>query len=192
MAEFRACSDCGEEKPLSDFYPRTRGDTYSRCKICERANSLRRYHAAPEKCRARMKDWYLRNQDRQKDYRKKYYDKNILNYREAAKEKYWRNKEKLLAQQAERLRKLRSDALKEYGEKCVCCGETTQEFLQIDHVNGSGLAHRKSIPGGNIYLWLKKNNYPKDGFRLLCANCNWARGMWGYCPHESLKAVVNE
>lgn len=71
------------------------------------------------------------------------------------------------------------------GAKCACCGERHQEFLSIDHANGDGAAHRKSIGwvSGNIYGWLKKNKFP-EGFRILCMNCNFALGHVGYCPHQ--------
>jgi len=84
--------------------------------------------------------------------------------------------------------KLRMDALTAYGgtpPKCACCGEHRLEFLAIDHSNGDGAAHRRAIGSAPIrkYLWLKKHNYP-PGFRVLCHNCNCARGFYGYCPHE--------
>lgn len=68
--------------------------------------------------------------------------------------------------------------------KCACCGETTLEFLTIDHVNGGGNKHRKEIGGGgNFYRWLVKNDFP-EGFQVLCMNCNWAKGKYGECPHQ--------
>ena len=81
-------------------------------------------------------------------------------------------------------RLLRSDALAAYGGKCVCCGETTYEFLCIDHVGGGGSQHRKSIGVSNIYPWLAKQGYP-PGFRVLCHNCNMADGFYGECPHQA-------
>ncbi len=98
--------------------------------------------------------------------------------------------------------RLRHDALVAYGgehPKCSCpgCGEDRLPFLCIDHVNGDGAAHRKSLrgpntkgnPGGGaMYRWLKKNGYPA-GFRVLCYNCNFARGK-GPCPvHEAVSSV---
>jgi hypothetical protein len=73
-----------------------------------------------------------------------------------------------------------------YGGYCACkgCGESHKEFLQIDHIDGSGAEHRKKVKTMNIYQWLKNKGYPRDNFRLLCGNCNWARGVYGYCPHE--------
>lgn len=37
--------------------------------------------------------------------------------------------------------------------------------------------------GQAVYYWLKRNHYP-PGFRVLCSNCNFARGKYGHCPHE--------
>ena len=70
---------------------------------------------------------------------------------------------------------------------CACCGESTLEFLSIDHINGGGSEHRKELrqPGKRItmYRWLKRHGYP-PGYRVLCHNCNQSLGTWGYCPHQ--------
>lgn len=80
--------------------------------------------------------------------------------------------------------KVRDEVLEEYGgPTCVCCGETQKEFLEIDHVNGDGAAHRREIGRGNFYSWLKKNNFPPS-FQVLCRNCNGAKGQDGCCPHH--------
>jgi hypothetical protein len=70
-----------------------------------------------------------------------------------------------------------------YGKKCVCCGETTIECLQIDHINGGGRKHKLSLKI-NFYAWLVKNKFP-SGFQTLCANCNFAKARHGCCPHQS-------
>lgn len=82
----------------------------------------------------------------------------------------------------ERIR-LRLQVIQHYDGECACCGENTLEFLGIDHANGGGREHKKSIPGGLIYRWLKRNGFP-DGFQVLCHNCNLAKGFYGQCPHE--------
>lgn len=81
--------------------------------------------------------------------------------------------------------KRRQDVLVAYGGKCACCGEAQNEFLSIDHIDGGGREHRRQIgTGANVlYHWLRKNDYP-EGFRVLCHNCNAARGFYGYCPHQ--------
>lgn len=86
--------------------------------------------------------------------------------------------------------KIRAEVLEAYGNKCVCCGETTNEFLQIDHKNNDGASHRRSLKSPSIYGWLRKQGYPKDNYQLMCANCNWAKGRYGYCPHtKNLNSV---
>jgi hypothetical protein len=81
--------------------------------------------------------------------------------------------------------RIRQEVLTHYGGACRCCGEATDEFLSIDHIDGGGSQHRKRLNryGGKMYRWLKALGYP-PGFRVLCHNCNFARGRYGYCPHE--------
>lgn len=72
---------------------------------------------------------------------------------------------------------------------CECCHEARIEFLSLDHINGGGTRHRKTIGGGQMtYRWIIKNNYPA-GFRVLCHNCNQAMGFYGYCPHNNARVV---
>ncbi len=68
--------------------------------------------------------------------------------------------------------------------RCNCSGETTQQFLTVDHVYGGGNRHCKEIKS-NIYTWLVCNNFP-EGFQLLCYNCNCAKGHYGSCPHTQV------
>ena len=74
-----------------------------------------------------------------------------------------------------------------YGGKCACCGERTFEFLTIDHIGGGGRQHRSrtghQLNGLPLYRWLAAADFPKDRFRLLCINCNFATGLYGRCPH---------
>jgi hypothetical protein len=85
--------------------------------------------------------------------------------------------------------KLRRDVLTHYsggGPFCACCGESHYEFLSLDHINGGGGKERKSLKVTSnkpIYARLRNEGYP-EGFRVLCMNCNHARGSWGYCPHQ--------
>lgn len=92
-------------------------------------------------------------------------------------------------------RKLKEEVVAGYGGKCVCCGESELLFLTIDHIDGMGLhANRGTRSRTNkprdfstttkFYFWLKKNGFPKDHYRLLCVNCNFAIGRFGYCPHR--------
>ena len=74
--------------------------------------------------------------------------------------------------------------------KCACCGASYIEFLTIDHIDGGGAKHRRSLGNGNIsnggsalYAWLIKEGFP-PGYRVLCQNCNFSIGVFGYCPHD--------
>lgn len=80
-------------------------------------------------------------------------------------------------------RKRKAELIAAYGGKCDCCGESAWEFLQIDHVNGGGAQHRKTLTV-HMASHLKSLGYPKEGYRLLCANCNFSMGKYGYCPHS--------
>lgn len=117
-----------------------------------------------------------------------YYRKNVKKKRLAARERYYRQRDAILARKKEQDRALKAEIIKAYGGKCECCGETTHEFLTIDHRNGDGAAHRREMgklcKGRYFYRQLKKLGFPKDRFRLLCFNCNIARGFYGYCPHH--------
>jgi len=78
----------------------------------------------------------------------------------------------------------RLECINHYGAFCVCCGEKEDKFLSIDHVNNDGFIHRKTTKNfRNIYLWLKKNNYPNI-VQVLCFNCNLGKRVnGGICPH---------
>ena len=79
--------------------------------------------------------------------------------------------------------RLRDEAIAAYGGYvCACCGDRTPEFMQIDHVEGGGTRHRKEI-GPQMYQWLKRKGFPA-GYQVLCANCNFAKGHYGSCPHQ--------
>lgn len=83
--------------------------------------------------------------------------------------------------------KLKDELFEHYGKKCACCGETTLQFLTLEHEEGNGNNHRKdlfkhNVGGVHMYRWLKKNKYPQ-GYSILCMNCNWAKRNTGICPH---------
>ena len=87
--------------------------------------------------------------------------------------------------------RLRIAALFAYGgdpPRCACCGETTIQFLTIDHRDGGGNEARKAEGhrgGTQQYRRLRMAGWPA-GYRVLCWNCNAAIGLYGRCPHEVL------
>ena len=89
----------------------------------------------------------------------------------------------------EKRRRLKLRICAAYGGRCVCCGETTIEFLSIDHKNNDGGKRRKagcypSLGGNSFYRWLLKHGCPQDNYQLMCMNCNSSKGHYGYCPHQ--------
>lgn len=116
-------------------------------------------------------------------YRNEYYHNNPEYRQQIAK------------QSKENRRNLRIEVMSYYSEgtpKCNCCGETTYEFLSIDHINGGGAEHRKrGIESKALYRWLRTNNYPKE-YQVLCMNCNFAKGQYGCCPHNKKEAAPLE
>jgi len=110
---------------------------------------------------------------------------------------YRQNREKLLAQRAERLkrgyrasfteyhrkykRKIKKEVLSYYSNgiiACAICGEKNLYCLTIDHINGGGNKHRREefgkVWGGNIYGYLRSRNYPL-GYQVLCMNCQFVK-----------------
>lgn len=93
--------------------------------------------------------------------------------------------QKQITEKSKRLN-LKQEIIENYEGKCSCCLESDPYFLTIDHILIKGRQHVKSI-GGGFYSWLKKNNFPKDDFQLLCYNCNCSKGLYGQCHHQLLK-----
>lgn len=91
--------------------------------------------------------------------------------------------------------RLKTEVYHRYGgAKCACCGETEPAFLQLDHIDGGGSAHRKSLGGRNvgpmIYQDLKRKGFP-PGYQILCANCNFGKQLrGGICPHKIPKVSL--
>lgn len=157
--ESKTCiGPCGKIKPVGEFSLKGGGRRHARCKECRNAAHLA--DVTP------------------------------------AREYYALNKDRILKGVRDRRARYRLEALTHYsgGEpKCACCGEKRIAFLTLDHEDGGGSAHRRELsksrkdsrsPGGlAVYYWIRNNGYP-PGFRVLCFNCNCARGAWGRCPHE--------
>lgn len=125
---------------------------------------------APHVVTEYQRKWLESNKERTRRY--------SGNWREA-------NRDYIRQKAREQIRQIRLEVIRAYGGHCVCCGEDTMEFLSIDHVNNDGAQERRAIGSGpNFYRSLKKRGFPRDGYRLLCLNCNLSRGFFGYCPHE--------
>jgi len=167
------------------------------CKVCRKGyKTTRIVTGICKKCRIKltMNKYYARHIKEKrkygrslecKRYKRAWYKKNIKRCR--AYSRKWQRKYSFKKKKFNFL--LKKNTFIHYSgnpPKCQCCGEKHIEFLTIDHIKGGGAVHRRKIKRGtgtNFYHWLKKNNYPK-GFRVLCINCNFSLGHFGYCPHN--------
>lgn len=98
-----------------------------------------------------------------------------------------RNREKVLLQKREsgrrQNRRLKEAVLRAYGGVCACCGESTFEFLSVDHIDRGSFSKDAPRTGKGLYSWLRRNNFP-SGLQILCHNCNQAKEYYGGCPHR--------
>ncbi len=85
---------------------------------------------------------------------------------------------------------LRQKIFEKYGTFCVCCGESNLAFLTLDHIDGSGAEHRRSLGlgrAGGTRFYAKIIHLDKDPrIQVLCMNCNLAKHVRGICPHQTL------
>lgn len=78
--------------------------------------------------------------------------------------------------QTSNIRRRRIAILLKLGGKCCRCGFSDLRALQIDHIDGGGVHHLKSMGNGNSNDYHNEVRLNKDGkYQLLCANCNWIK-----------------
>ena len=94
-------------------------------------------------------------------------------------------------------RVLKAKIFESYGCRCVCCGITEARFLTVDHIQRDGGQHRRLLSPGRgrrgswkIYADIVRQGCPKDRYRILCMNCNWATRMGKPCPHEDQRTAM--
>lgn len=94
----------------------------------------------------------------------------------------WVTRMNAAAVQANRAAKLA--AFEAYGGlRCACCGVAYLEFLTLDHIDPATAVPGIYRCGPRLYRLLRRQGYP-PGYRVLCISCNFARGNFGYCPHD--------
>ncbi len=125
-----------------------------------------------------------KNLEKNREYTNNYRKTHPRNYKKEYSKEYKKAHPTTRKQNQEYRAKLKMEVFNAYGGAvCSCCGETHIEFLSIDHANNDGAEHRKIVPASKLYNWLKTNNFP-SGYKVLCMNCNFAKGHFGICPHE--------
>lgn len=132
---------------------------------------------------------YQLNREYIKQKNLNYYHKNKKRLRKRRLELAPKYRQKNNEREHVRYIKLKQEILNAYGRKCNCCGEKEIIFLELDHINNDGKQHRKelkTVGSKAMYRYVKKHNFPKDRFQLLCANCNQGkRRNGGICPHKT-------
>ena len=176
----KKCGHCGVEWPLENFYkdaakPDGLNATCKKClKVSHAARRKRLREEGRCKCGRIAESGFFSCEECRRAY---------TLWRERPDAKARRRSRAAAVQQM-----LKQEVFAAYGGSvCVCCGEDHMEFLTIDHIGGDGAEHREKINGhrrngANLYRWLRRENFP-PGFRVLCMNCNFALGHFGYCPH---------
>ena len=157
-------------------------DGSKHCKACKRITEQLRIDKDRDAYNQYHKDWRYQN-----------YDKRIKAERKSDKKRY-QNKLTYAKKWYPKYKKeLRKQVLTHYGKgilACLCCGETIEQFLTLDHINGGGNKMRKLYPRMRAWMllqWLRSHNYPK-GYQTLCWNCNSGRSSNnGICPHKEMK-----
>lgn len=176
----KTCTKCGSGFETAGRVPW--------CKACKSASDRLYYQANREHIIERVRDYTLAHLEDYKLRQKEYRERTNAERGEYNRARAQSRREKGLGRaDGRRYRQaLKLEVLNAYGGvHCSCCNETQVLMLALDHLNGDGGAHRRSLGGkGNkMYEWAKKNNFPTI-FRVLCHNCNWATYHNGVCPHE--------
>ena len=110
--------------------------------------------------------------------------------RKSAATERWRQKnlDHVSSVQRARQQAARLAAITHYGGCCACCGETYIPFLDIDHVNGGGSAHRKQYTNPVAYYrGLMAGEY-SEPLQVLCGNCHHAKTRKYSCPPSHINA----
>jgi len=111
--------------------------------------------------------------------------------RPRSKAYYAANKDVVSLKNKSKLLSYKTQVIEAYGGQCICCGETEPKFLSIDHIYNDGAKSRAiEGKGSMVYVYLIKNNFPKDRHQLMCMNCNFGKQMnGGVCPHQEVVHV---
>ena len=122
-------------------------------------------------------DKAMRDKDKRREYDRQY-NRTYKAERVEYNRKYRKtHREKVRIYERQYAERIKVEVFTHYcnGEPfCVSCGIGDIDILTIDHLNGSGGKHRRSLnlhAGDRFYRWLKANGYPQE-YQVLCYNCN--------------------
>ena len=161
-----------------------------------------RYAKNPQSVLRRNREWAMNNKEKVQASHQRYYETHkaelIPKLREYDRlhpeigrksRKRWRerNRETIRARAAIKTRERKNEVIQLLdGARCACCGESRFEFMTVDHINGGGHQHRRSVGvGGKFYDTVLRDPDAKAKYRILCMNCNFALGIYGRCPRKN-------
>jgi len=142
-------------------WPRSLQRSQSRiCWDCNRKRIREWKTLNRERYLAGVKRWNYQNREQQRQYRK--------NNLEAARRR-----------SRDSRRRLRLQVLQHYSPllRCHRCDFSDLRALTIDHVEGHGAAHRRTLGRSAqtaFYTWLRSQGYP-SGYQVLCMNCQFIK-----------------
>ena len=152
------CRVCKTILRVDNWYPANKKHGSIICKTCSNAKGTA---------------WKRKHPEKSREYARRYY-KTHPKYNVA-----WCRQNRI---------DIRKEMIEAYGGKCAICGISDSIVLDIDHIDNSGAKdRRKGMWGWRLYRWLRKNNYPKDNFQLLCKNCNWMKHIKN--KHKGLEII---
>lgn len=170
------CTKC----PRTDLTPKDFRKQSMQCRNCQTAKvtALRRKYQAEGKCFC----------GREPTPGKKLCERHQATHRDRYHQKLKGNPEWVSRMNASYVAANRVAKLAAFdaygGRRCACCGEEHLEFLTLDHIDPATAVRGDPYRcGPRLYRLLRRQGYPQ-GFRVLCMNCNFARGNFGGCPHE--------
>src|SRR3990167_2010786 len=95
--------------------------------------------------------------------------KLVDKYKTSNNETFRANKAKASKKHSNKIKQTLFDV---YGRKCACCGETTEEFLTLEHIKGQNGKKYKS----GYEAWKEAiKEYKPDLYEVLCMNCNFVK-----------------
>jgi len=185
--ERKVCTRCHENLPITSFYKKKRPygmSYYSECKKCRREISDNYVNRNSEKVKKVAQKYYQTFKERISIVHKKYYYKDLEKTRTIKAKSAYKHQTKRNEIVRNKSKEMRKTFLEMYGNKCACCGETTYEFLTLEHKNGQrGIEKSRKKSGKHSYA-IAIREYRPDLYEILCWNCNCSKGRYGYCPHH--------
>ena len=184
--ETKQCTVCKKILPLNCFYTKKRKaiiSYYSECISCKSERTKKFVAEHRESFLQHKREYYQKNKETLLKGNRERYRRDVQHSREIKRKYAEKHRDKILLRHRNNDKETRKRFLEMYGNKCSCCGETTYEFLTIEHKLGQkGIKHSKKETGVHAYKEAIKE-YRPDIYEILCMNCNFARGRYGYCPH---------